>query len=74
MADLSETLEQIVSEPAAAQADGQSVTAIDPLKVIAVENHLNAKAAVAGTNSAGGPRSAWRGIRAARGVPPGATT
>lgn len=55
-----------------AQADGQSATAMDPLKQIEAADKIAARALLAGTGTNGGAKSGWRGLRAARAVPPGA--
>ncbi len=57
---------------ASAQADGQSATAMDPTEQIKAADMSAARAAVAGVNPQGGAKSGWRGLRAARAVPPGA--
>ena len=72
MPDLSETIAQVAAEPKQAEADGQSAENQPLPDLIEADKYLAGKAAVGGLNSAGGPRSAWRGLRAARGVPPGA--
>lgn len=58
---------------ASAQGDQGSVTAMDPEKVLRVADRLAGRAAAAGTNANGGPRSGWGMCRNARAVPPGAT-
>jgi hypothetical protein len=69
--DLSETIDQVANEPAAATVDGQSVENQPIPDLIQLERHKAAKAAVAGTNARGGPVSGWRGLRPARAIPPG---
>lgn len=69
MPDLNETIEQVASEPAAASADGQSVTNQDLSKLIEAKKHLAEQEAMA--NNASG----WGGaVRPARVAPPGASS
>jgi len=72
VADLSDTIEQVAGEPAKAQGGAGSAESHPLPDLIAADKHLAAKAATAGTNSAGGPRSGWRGLRPGRVIPPGA--
>jgi hypothetical protein len=60
--DLSQTIKQTAEGPAAVNIDGNSVTAQDPLKQIAVDKHLASKSAVARKH---------RGLRFSRTVNPG---
>jgi hypothetical protein len=55
-----------------AMADGQSATAIDPLKQLDVADRIAKREALTGNNPQGGPRSGWGLLRPARVVPPGA--
>lgn len=57
---------------ASAQADGQSATAMDPLKQIAAADALAARAALSGAAPGGGSKSGWRLLRPARPILPGA--
>lgn len=57
---------------ASAQADGQSATAMDPVEQIKAADMIAARALLTGTGTNGGAKSGWRGLRAARAVPPGA--
>jgi hypothetical protein len=56
-----------------ATADGQSATAIDPLKQLDVADRIAARESLAGANPQGGSRSGWRTLRPAQVVPPGAS-
>ncbi len=72
MPDLSDRLEDMTSEPAAATVDGQSATNQPIPDVIEADRYLAGKEALTGTNANGGKRSAWGCVRMAKGVPPGA--
>jgi hypothetical protein len=52
----------------------QTTTAMDPEKRLKVADKLAAADALAGSNAYGGPVSGWNRTRAARFVPPGAST
>ncbi len=56
---------------AAATGDGQSAVAMDPLKQIQVADKLASRAALAGTNPQGGPRSGWGCLRPGQANLPG---
>lgn len=72
MPDITETIGQIASGGVQTHTgDGQTTIAIPIPDLIAAEKHLAAKAAQAETNAAGGPRSGWAGLRAARPILPG---
>ncbi len=71
LSDIQDAVTQAGIDPAQASVDGQSVTAQDPLKLIAVENHVAARDALVGSNDNGGPRSGWGKGRMAKAVPPG---
>jgi hypothetical protein len=65
LSDIEDAVAQSALDPAAASVDGQSVTAQDPLKLIAVEKHVAARSATSdGT-------SAWGKVRMAKAKPPG---
>jgi hypothetical protein len=51
--------------------DGQSVTALDPLKVEQIAKMREADDALDGTNPSGGSRSGWNQLRPARFTPVG---
>ena len=61
--DLTDTIRRTAAGPAAVNIDGNSVTAQDTLKQMAVDKHLASKAAV-------GKRGF--GLRMAKMIPPGA--
>jgi hypothetical protein len=65
-------LEELAAAPASSAVDSQSVSERSASDLIALDNHLTAKANVAGTNNQGGAKSAWNGLRPARFAPPGA--
>ncbi len=74
MADSTDLTDTIASEaqlPASSTSDGQSATGQPLDKLVAADKHLATKAALSGTNAKGGPRSGWRGLRAARPELPG---
>lgn len=58
---------------ASATVEGRSATAIDPLKQLDVADRIQARQALTGTNSNGGPRSGWGATRPARAIGPGHT-
>jgi hypothetical protein len=66
---IEEALAQSAVEPASSSVDGESVTALDPLKAIQIADRLAAKEALSGTNSRGGRKSAWGKTRMAIAVP-----
>jgi hypothetical protein len=55
-----------------AQADGQSATAMDPIKQLQAADRIAAQKSASGTNANGGPKSGWGMCRNARAIPPGA--
>jgi hypothetical protein len=55
----------------AATTDGQSVTAMDPLRQLELADKLAARERLAAANPNGGPVSLWGRLRPARVVPPG---
>ena len=57
---------------ASATTDGNSATAMDPLKQLEVADKLAARALGESANPNGGKRSGWAGLRPARVTPPGA--
>ena len=59
MPDLTETIEQVATEPASFTADGQTATNPDISKLIEADRHLKGKAATAAPNPNGGRTSAW---------------
>jgi hypothetical protein len=70
--DISDTIETVASDGVqSASVDGQSVDAVDISKLIEADKYLAAKAAGGETNSKGGQRSGWNGLRPARYVPKG---
>ncbi|VTR99222.1 unnamed protein product [Gemmata massiliana] len=69
--DLTETIAAESQLPASSTSDGQSATGQPLDKLVAADKHLGTKAALSGTNAKGGPRSGWRGLRAARPLMPG---
>jgi hypothetical protein len=58
--------------PQSVTTDGVSVTERSVLEQIEADKYAAGKAALAGTNKNGGPKSGWRALRAGRVVPPGA--
>lgn len=73
MPDISDTIEQTAIDGVqSATADGQTVVAVPLPDQIAADKYLAAKAALAGANPRGGPKSAWNATRVAVFVPPGA--
>lgn len=64
-------IHELAAAPASISVDGQSVSERSAADFIALEDRAIAKAALAGTNANGGPRSAWGRTRAALAVPPG---
>ena len=58
---------------ASVTVDGNSATAMDPLKQIQAADLVASRTALAGVNANGGARSGWRLLRPARGIPPGTT-
>lgn len=73
MPDLTDTIATEATLPASSSSDGQSADGQPLPDIIAADKYLKGKEALAGTNSKGGPKSAWRGVRMARAVPPGST-
>lgn len=73
MPDLSDTIEQVAGEPAKAEGDQGAATNQPLPDLIAADQYLKAGTGLAGANAAGGPKSAWRTVRMARAIPPGAT-
>lgn len=71
MADLSDRIETVAGEPAAAANDTGSATNQDISKLIEADKYLAGRTATTGTNANGGPRSGWGALRQARTVPPG---
>lgn len=57
---------------ASAQADGQSATAMDPVKQLQAADRIAAREMAATSSANGGPRSGWSMCRNARAIPPGA--
>jgi hypothetical protein len=55
---------------ASATGDGESATAMDPLKQLDVADRLAAREIAGATNPHGGARSGWGMLRPARVVPP----
>lgn len=51
--------------------DGQSVTALDPLKIQEIADRRRAQNALDGSNPNGGSRSGWNQLRPARFSPAG---
>lgn len=75
MADANSIDDIIATEaalPQTSQSDGQLATGQSLTQLIEVSKHIAAKAALSGTNSTGGARSAWSGLRAAKGLTPSA--
>lgn len=65
--DYDERLEEIISNPASAASDGRQATELDPLKVIAVQNHQATKTAISNNDG-----DAWGGCCRSRAKPGGA--
>lgn len=68
------TTSELIDAAAAPQSvtvDGQTVSERSVEQLIKADQYASAKTALAGTNSNGGPRSAWGRTRAAVAVPPG---
>ena len=63
--------ELVADGVAAAASDGQSVTAMDPMKQLDVADRLASRTLGQQANAAGGSRSPWGMTRIARAVPPG---
>lgn len=61
------------NSPASAAADGVSAEQVPIPDQIAAAKYKAASDALAGGNAGGGSRSGWRGLRAGRAVPPGAS-
>lgn len=55
----------------AASGDGESVTAMDPMKQLDVADRLAGRTLAQQVNANGGSRSPWGMTRIARAVPPG---
>lgn len=71
MPDLTDTIASEAQLPASSSSDGQAAEGRPLTELVAADKHLATKGVLAGTNAAGGPKSGWRGLRAARVVPPG---
>lgn len=54
-----------------ATTEGQTTTAMDPVKQIEVADKLAAREMLGAANPQGGARSGWRGLRMAQAIPPG---
>lgn len=70
--DLTQRIEDAVSEPASASVDGQSASAPPISQQIEGVVFVEGRTALSGTNARGGKRSGWGACRAAKWVPPGA--
>lgn len=73
MPDLTDTIASEAELPLKSESDGQSAEGQPLPDLIKADKYLKGADAVTGTNANGGPKSAWRGVRMARAVPPGAT-
>jgi len=60
-----EELEALAAQPSAAAVDGRSATARSADDVLKLLDRAAATDALAGTNTNGGPRSLWNGLRPA---------
>ncbi|MGL5097501.1 MAG: hypothetical protein ACRDD1_18080 [Planctomycetia bacterium] len=58
--------------PASANVGGRSAAQVGIADQILADQYKRANDAVALSNPAGGPRSGWRTLRAAKNIPPGA--
>lgn len=67
-----ETIAENANGAAEFNGDGVAVKAVPIPDQIAADKYAKAGAGVAGSNSAGGPKSGWRGVRMGRAIPPGA--
>lgn len=59
------------NSPASATVDGQSASQHPLPDQIQAREYAKQEEAAAGTNTNGGPRSGWRGVRMGRAIPPG---
>jgi hypothetical protein len=67
--DLGDQIQQAVTDGVqSASVDGRTAAIIPVPDQIEADRYLAGKAAVAGTNAAGGPRSLWGRLRAGRAV------
>lgn len=71
MADLTDEITTVASEPKVAKSDGQEAQAHPLPDLIAADRYLKGQTIDDEPNSQGGPRSGWGRVRMARAVPPG---
>jgi hypothetical protein len=69
--DLADTIESEAQLPKSTESDGQKAEGQPLPDLIEADKYLKASQAASGSNDAGGPKSAWRGVRMGRGIPPG---
>ena len=67
-----ESIAEAANSPQSASVDGRSATAVSISEQIKAAEYLKSAEAAEETNTSGGPRSGWRGVRMGRAVPPGA--
>lgn len=71
MADLKPIIEEEAAAPLSSESDGHKATGRPLSDLIEADRYLKSADAGTGTNRNGGPKSAWRGVRMARAIPPG---
>lgn len=73
MPDLTPQIEDLATDGVqSASVDGRSVTAVPLDQLIEADKYLKSLEAVEDPSPSGGPKSAWRGLRMGRAIPPGA--
>lgn len=70
--ELTQRIEDAISEPASAAVDGRSASAPSISEQIKGVQFVEGRTALDGTNPAGGKKSGWNCLRQAKAVPPGA--
>lgn len=64
-------LYELAAAPQSMAVDGQSVSERSADDIIQLNNYAANRAALAGTNANGGPKSAWGQVRMGKACPPG---
>lgn len=67
-----DTIAENANAPQSASVDGQAAAQVPIPDQIAAREYQKQTEAASGTNTNGGPRSGWRGVRMGRAIPPGA--